>query len=180
MRRRRGSTSIRKSLILSTSRDGAGRRPAQDAPSPSCPAPGAIHKVSLRAEPWASPGAQEASSSLGDGGCMWVTQQCRGSGRGVHLSHLGGLFQPQDPYSGVHTQELGDAVTPHCPHPTSQPGNSHLLLSIDSPVLDISHERSQPAGELVCLAPFISTMFSRSSHAAATWIRKPQFLLSAE
>lgn len=74
--------------------------------------------------------------------------------------HLGGLFQPQSPYSGVHTQELGDAVTPHCPHPTSQPGNSHLLLSIDSPVLDISHERSQPAGELVCLAPFISTMFS--------------------
>ena len=62
----------------------------------------------------------EPSSALGwgEGVCTQVTQQCWGSRRGVHLSHLGGLFQPQDPDSGVRAQELGDAVTPHTvPHP---------------------------------------------------------------
>ena len=41
------------------------------------------------------------------------------------------------------------------PTPTSQPGNTHLLLSLDLPVLDISYERNQPVGELVCPASFI-------------------------
>ena len=166
---RPGSAGISRRLVLSTSRDGVGRRPAQDAPSPCCPVPGAVHKVSLRAEPWASPGAQEPSSALGGGGRMQVTQQCCGSGSGARPSHLGGLSQPPDPYSGAHAQELGDSVTPHTvPHPHLPAGqHSSTSVSIDVPVLDISRESNQPVGELVCLASFISAMFSRLTHAAA-------------
>lgn len=51
-----------------------------------------------------------------------VTQRCWGSGRGVNLSHLVGLFQPRGPNSETHAQELGDSsYFPDCSHPPPTP-----------------------------------------------------------